>query len=83
MSLKCKECGSRNTETVSAKELSDKTGIPSIMTGAKGFINPTLVVGTLSVIFEALGKLFGWLEEDAKGNRKVTVCKDCGHWEKI
>jgi len=81
--LKCKECGSRNTQVVSAKELSEKTGDSSILTAATGYINPVIVIKALKALFEALGKLFGWIEEKEKGNRKVVVCKDCGHWEKV
>jgi hypothetical protein len=83
MSLKCKECQSRNTEIVSAKDLSEKTGDKSIMTASAGAINPVIVLKAISDIFEAFGKLFGWLKEKEKGNRKVIVCKDCGHWNKI
>ena len=83
MSLKCKGCGSRDTEVVSARELSDKTGDANIMTAAAGALNPVLVVEAINAIFKALGKLFGWLEKKEKGNRKVVVCKDCGYWEKV
>jgi predicted nucleic-acid-binding Zn-ribbon protein len=85
MSLQCHKCESRNTEIVSAKELSEKTGDISLMSAGAmaGVINPVLVVSALKSIFEALGKLFGYLEEKEKNNRKVIVCKDCGYWEKI
>lgn len=83
MLLKCKGCGGNNTEVVSAKELSEKTGDASIMTSATGTINPILVLEVFKNIFKAMGKLFGWLEEKEKGKRKVVVCKDCGHWDKI
>ena len=83
MLLKCKGCGSNNTEVVSAKELSEKTGDTSIMTSATGTINPILVLEVVKHIFKAMGKLFGWLEEKEKGKRKVVVCKDCGHWDKV
>ncbi|MBL0668369.1 hypothetical protein JD488_16950 [Aeromonas jandaei] len=83
MSLKCKECGGRNTEEVSAKELSKKTGDASLLSAGAGTINPVVVVEAISAIFKALGKLFGWLGEKEKGNRQVLVCKDCGYWEKV
>lgn len=83
MSLKCKGCGSRDTEVVSARELSEKTGDASVMTAAAGAINPVIVVEAINSIFKALGRLFGWLGEKEKGNRQVVVCKDCGHWEKV
>ncbi|MBY5949290.1 hypothetical protein [Photobacterium rosenbergii] len=83
MSLKCRGCGSRTTEVVNAKELSEKTGDSSFITQNQGAIDPNIVAGALKAIFKALGKIFGWLEEREKGNRKVVVCRDCGHWEKV
>jgi len=64
MSLQCHKCGSQNAEIVSAEELSNKTGDPTLLSGAAtGAINPTLVAEALKSIFKALGKLFGFLEE--------------------
>ena len=40
-------------------------------------------VEALKAIFEFLGKLFGWLEENEKNDRNVVVCKDFGYWEKV
>lgn len=83
MSLKCKGCGSRETEVVSARELSEKTGDASVMTAAAGAINPVIVIEAINSVFKALGKLFGFLEEKEKGNKQVVVCKDCGYWERV
>ncbi|MDP1615520.1 MAG: hypothetical protein Q8L68_06960 [Methylococcales bacterium] len=83
MSNQCNKCGSRNTATVNARDMADKTGDSSFITAASGTVNPILIVETLKVIFEFLGKLFGWLEEKEKNNRSVVVCKDCGYWERV
>ena len=83
MSLKCRDCGSRNTDVVSAKELSENTGDESIMISKVGAIDPMIVAAAIRAIFLALEKLSGYLKEKEKGNRKVVVCKDCGYWEKV
>jgi len=84
MSLQCHKCESKNTEIVSAEELSNETGDKTPLSGAAmGAIDPTLVAVALKSIFQALGKLFGFLEEKEKNKRKVVVCKDCGYWEKV
>lgn len=83
MSLKCNSCGSTNTEIVSAKQLSEKIGDPSIMTGTKGVIDPTLVVLAIIAIAKALKGLFDWMKQKEKNDHKIIVCKQCGHWERI
>jgi predicted nucleic-acid-binding Zn-ribbon protein len=84
MSLQCHKCGSQNTEVVSAEELSNKTGDMTPMSAATvGMIDPILVGEAIKSIFQALRKLFDFLEEKEKNKRKVVVCKDCGYWEKI
>ena len=83
MSNQCNKCGSRNTATVKAKGMAEKTGDSSFMTAASGMISPALVGEVLKAIFEFLGKLFGWLEEKEKNDRSVVVCKDCGYWERV
>ena len=81
--LQCKKCGSKNTETVSAKELSDKTGDETVMSAAVGNIDPAILIEAITEIFKTLGKLFGFMKEREKNSRTVFVCKDCGYWEKI
>jgi predicted nucleic-acid-binding Zn-ribbon protein len=84
MSLQCHKCGSQNTEVISAEELSNKTGdMRPISSATAGIIDPMLVIKAIKSMFQALEKLFGFLEEKEKNKRKVIVCKDCGYWEKI
>ena len=85
MSLQCRKCGSRNTEIVSAKKLSDKIGNKSLMTANAGFlvVDPVIIAEALKAIFQVLGKLFDYLKEKEKNKRKVVICKDCGYWERV
>lgn len=83
MSLQCKKCGSRNTSTVKAKEMADRTGDSSFNTAASGMINPVLVIATLKAIIDMIGNVFNWLTEKEKNDASVVVCKDCGYWERI
>ena len=83
MSLQCHKCESQNTEVISAEELSNKTGDMIPMSATAGMISPILVAEAIKSIFQAFGKLFGFLEEKEKNKRKVVVCKNCGYWEKI
>jgi len=77
VTLKCSDCGSRNTEVTKSKDFSDKTG--ASMAGTSGFVDPVIVVGALS----ALAALFKWLSKKEENNPSILACKDCGHWEKI
>ena len=85
MSLQCRKCGSRNTEIVSAKKLSDKIGNKSLMTANAGFlvVDPVIIAEALKAIFQVLGKLFDYLKEKEKNKRKIVICKDCGYWERV
>lgn len=83
MSLKCPQCGSRNTLTASAGKLSEMTGNEQFLTAAAGYINPTVIIEMLKDIVQVIGKLFGFLEQRERNNAPVLVCKDCGHWRRI
>lgn len=81
--MMCKKCNSKNTDVVSAKKLAEKTNDNQFLTATAGVASTTLIIGAVKSIFEALGKLFGWMEEKEKNDRNVIVCKDCGYWERI
>ncbi len=86
MSLKCKNCGSRNTTVVSAKELSDRTGDSSLDSLQVGFIPKESIgsiIAAITAIAVAVGKFFSFSKEKEKSNRKVVLCKNCGYWEKV
>ncbi len=83
MALKCKDCGSLDTEVMKAKELSDASGDNSVLTSLCGTINPIFIIKALEAAFKAIGKIFSWMEEKEKGNQSVIVCKKCGYWERI
>ena len=83
MSLKCKECGSRDTKVISARELSAITNDTSVLTTSSGKIDIIFFVEAIKYISQALGRLFEWLKEKEKNDSRVVVCKDCGYWEKI
>ncbi|EPU0349855.1 hypothetical protein ACVT81_001666 [Yersinia enterocolitica] len=83
MPLKCPQCGSRNTLTNSAGELSGMTGDKRFLTAAAGYINPGTFPELIKEIARVLGKLFGYLEQREKNIAPVLVCKDCGHWKRI
>ena len=96
--LKCKACGSTNTNVYKAKDLAEKTR-------DKNFVNPTMLGGTLAfsgadlrklliplipVVFKIIEKALDYFTEKKKkdraeeeNNRSVFLCIDCGHWEKI
>lgn len=96
--LKCKACGSINTNVYKAKDLAEKTG-------DRNLLNPTMASATLAFSGAELGKLLKYLEpfipsiikfvsdlfteknkkDRAKeeNNRSVNLCIDCGHWERI
>lgn len=76
MSLKCNNCGSRNTQTTTAKKLAETTGNSNITNAASGFVSPKEIVGLLKALFE-------WLSGKEKNSRSVVVCKDCGYWERV
>ncbi|RBQ27783.1 MULTISPECIES: hypothetical protein [Arcobacteraceae] len=95
--LKCKACGSTNTNVYKAKDLAEKTG-------DKNFVNPTMLGGTLAFsgadllkfikdlasLLPFIKSVFDFFTEKKKkdgaeeeNNRSVFLCIDCGHWEKI
>lgn len=83
MSNQCHKCKSRNTATVKAKDMADKTGNSSFITTAYGAVDPILVIGALTSIIKALRELFGWLNRKEKNNGCIVVCKDCGYWKRV
>jgi hypothetical protein len=83
MGIQCNKCGSRNTTVVKAKDLADKTGDKSIMTAASGTVSTAILAELLELLLKVIGKIFGWLEEKEKNDRKVVVCKECGYWERV
>lgn len=66
MNNQCHKCKSRNTVTVKAKDMADKTGNSSFITSAYGAIDPALAIGALTSIIKALRELFGWLNRKEK-----------------
>ncbi|HFU75266.1 MAG TPA: hypothetical protein ENK88_03505 [Campylobacterales bacterium] len=84
MSLQCHKCGKRNTEIVSAEELSNKTGATILLSNSvNGFIAPEVLVGVLGNIAKLAEKILEIIIERKKNKRKVIICKDCGFWERV
>lgn len=97
--LKCKACGSINTNVYKAKDLAEKTG-------DRNLLIPNVACATLAISGPALGKLLKELapvvipqiiklvsdfftekkkkdRAEEENNRNVILCKDCSHWERI
>jgi hypothetical protein len=75
MALRCRKCGSSNTETRRARDFSGAAG-------AAGFHGAALISPAVAIaIAAALTGLFKWLAERERSSRRVVACLDCGHWE--
>lgn len=97
--LKCKACGSINTNIYKAKDLAEKTG-------DRNLLNPTMTCAALTFSGEDLVKLLKDIapvvipqiiklvsdfftekkkkdRAEEENNRNVILCKDCSHWERI
>ena len=77
-SLRCENCGSRNTVIVSKKEVAEVCKNPGIMSAKKGKIDQGTIIKIIALIGEIFLALLSIFKDN---NQKIILCKDCGYWK--
>ena len=84
MSLKCKECGSRDTTIVTRKQLSKALDKPEGSLGSAGLVvDPVMVINAILALIALASQALNYLKEKEKNEVEYVICKDCGYYEKL